>query len=152
MLGKLNLDQIDQVLAKNVTGRIGCTDGQKVYIVPVSYAFNNAYLVIHSREGMKIDMMRQHPHVCFQVDEITDMANWRSVVLWGDYEEITDPKERFYAMKFLVSRLAHLQVSETAGVSDMHEEIATERMPENIIRPIVYRIRITEKTGRFESI
>lgn len=151
MVGKLNVDQLDHVLANNVTGRIGCTDGQKVYIVPVSYAFNNAYLVIHSKEGMKIDMMRQHPHVCFQVDEITNLTNWRSVILWGDYEEITDPKERFYAMKFLVSRLAHLQVSETAGVSQMHDEIAGEQKTGNIIRPIVYRIRISEKTGRFES-
>ena len=151
MVGKLNVDQLDHVLANNVTGRIGCTDGQKVYIVPVSYAFNNAYLVIHSKEGMKIDMMRQHPHVCFQIDEITNLTNWRSVILWGDYEEITDPKERFYAMKFLVSRLAHLQVSETAGVSQMHDEIAGEQKPGNIIRPIVYRIRISEKTGRFES-
>jgi len=151
MLGKLNLDQIDHVLANNVTGRIGCTDGQKVYIVPVSYAFNNAYLVIHSKEGMKIDMMRKHPHICFQVDEIIDQANWQSVVLWGDYEEITDPKERFYAMKFLVSRLAHLRVSETAGVSEMHEEMAAEKTAEHIVRPIVYRIRINEKTGRFET-
>ena len=151
MVGKLNVDQLDHVLANNVTGRIGCTDGQKVYIVPVSYAFNNAYLVIHSKEGMKIDMMRQHPHVCFQIDEITNLTNWRSVILWGDYEEITDPKERFYAMKFLVSRLAHLQVSETAGVSQMHDEIAGEQKTGNIIRPIVYRIRISEKTGRFES-
>lgn len=150
MLGKLNLDQIDQVLANNVTGRIGCTDGQKVYIVPVSYAFNNAYLLIHSKEGMKINMMRKHPHICFQVDEIIDQANWRSVVLWGDYEEITDPKERFYAMKFLISRLAHLRVSETVGVSEMHEEMTTKKIPEHIIRPIVYRIRISEKTGRFE--
>ena len=96
-------------------------------------------------------MMRQHPHVCFQVDEIANLTNWRSVILWGAYEEITDPKEKFYAMKFLVSRLAHLQVSETAGVSQMHEEMAGERKPENIIRPIIYRIRISEKTGRFES-
>lgn len=151
MLGKLNLDQIDRVLTNNVTGRIGCTDGKKVYIVPVSYAFNNTYLVIHSKEGMKINIMRQYPHICFQVDEIIDLANWRSVILWGDYEEITDPKERFYAMKFLVSRLLHMQVSETAGVSEMHSEMAGERTPENIIRPIIYRIRISEKTGRFES-
>lgn len=151
MLGKLELDQIDQVLANNITGRIGCTDGKKVYIIPVSYAFNNTYLVIHSKEGMKINMMRQNPHICFQVDEITHPANWRSVILWGDYEEITDPKERFYAMKFLVSRLLHLQVSETAGISEMHGEMTRERTPENIIRPIIYRIRISEKTGRFES-
>ncbi|NLR77961.1 pyridoxamine 5'-phosphate oxidase family protein [Chitinophaga eiseniae] len=151
MLGELNNEEIDQVLANNVTGRIGCTEDGKVYIVPISYAFNNTYIIAHSREGMKIDMMRKHPLVCFQVDEMTDLSNWRSVVLWGNYEEITDPKERYYAMKFLVSRLAQLPVSETAGVAQMHQELQAEESTAHIIRPVVYRIRIKEKTGRFEK-
>ncbi|CAL1518879.1 pyridoxamine 5'-phosphate oxidase family protein [Chitinophaga sp. MM2321] len=151
MLGKLSLDEIDQVLTNNHTGRIGCTDGEKVYIVPVSYAFNKTYLVAHSKEGMKIDMMRKRPQICFQVDEIADMANWRSVVVWGNYEEVIDPKERYYAMKFLVSRLSHMPASETAGVAEMHREMEEPVVYNNIIRPVVYRIRITEKTGRFEK-
>src|ERR1044072_1192212 len=113
MLGSLAISEIDEILANNMTGRIGCTDGKKTYIVPISYAFNGDYLLAHSREGMKIDMMRQHPHVCFEVDEIHDYTNWRSVVLWGDYEEVTDERERYYAMKFLVGRLLKQPVSET---------------------------------------
>jgi nitroimidazol reductase NimA-like FMN-containing flavoprotein (pyridoxamine 5'-phosphate oxidase superfamily) len=151
MLGKLNSDQIDQLLAANVTGRIGCTDGSRVYIVPVSYVFNGTYLIAHSREGMKIDMMRTNSQVCFQVDEIDDYANWRSVILWGEYEEVTDPKERYYAMKFLVSHLMHVKVSETAGVREMHEEIEDPGEHDELLRPVVYRIRINEKTGRFEK-
>ncbi|GAA0550545.1 pyridoxamine 5'-phosphate oxidase family protein [Chitinophaga japonensis] len=150
MLGTLNTVQIDELLGNNITGRIGCTDGKKMYVVPVSYAFNGTYLVIHSREGMKVNMMRQHPDVCFQVDEIDNHANWRSVILWGRYEELTDPKERYYAMKFLVSRLMHVPVSETAGVEAMHQEMA-QQDEAPVIKPIVYRIRITEKTGRFEK-
>ena len=151
MLGKLNNDEIDQVLENNVTGRIGCTDGKKVYIVPISYAFNSTYITAHAQEGMKIEMMRKHPHICFQVDEIVNLTNWRSVIVWGDYEEVTDPKEKYYAMKFLISRLSQLHVSETAGVAQMHQEMEAQDILVNIIRPVIYRIRIHEKTGRFEK-
>lgn len=145
MSGTLASEQIDQVLCANVTGRIGCTDGTKIYIVPVSYVFNGSYLIAHSKEGMKIDMLREHPHVCFEVDETADDANWRSVLVWGDYEEITDPKERYYAMKSLVSHLMHIKVNETAGMQEQ------EPPQEQLLRPVVYRIRIKEKTGRFEK-
>lgn len=151
MLGKLNNDEIDQVLANNITGRIGCTDEEKVYIVPVNYAFNSAYIIAHSQEGMKIDMMRKHPHICFQVDEIISPTNWRSVIIWGNYEEVMDPREKYYAMKFLVSRLSQQHVSETAGVTEMHEELVMPGISTNIVRPVLYRIRIEEKTGRFEK-
>ncbi|WP_143306440.1 pyridoxamine 5'-phosphate oxidase family protein [Chitinophaga vietnamensis] len=151
MLGVLMKEDIDQVLTRNITGRLGCTDGEKVYIVPVSYAFNDTYLVAHSREGMKIDIMRKHPHICFQIDEIDDLSNWRSVILWGDYEEVTDPKERYYAMKFLVGRLMHIPVSETAGVHEMSQELEHSPAEPSIVRPVVYKIRIREKTGRFEK-
>ncbi|GEP93598.1 hypothetical protein SAMN05660909_05508 [Chitinophaga terrae (ex Kim and Jung 2007)] len=151
MLGKLSNEEIDQVLANNVTGRIGCVENGKVYIVPISYAFNNTYIVAHSQEGMKIEMMRKHPQICFQVDEINSLTNWRSVVVWGDFEEVTDPRERYYAMKFLVSRLSQLRVSETAGVTQMHQEMSMQSPATDIVRPVVYRIRIQEKTGRFEK-
>ncbi|QJB30463.1 pyridoxamine 5'-phosphate oxidase family protein [Chitinophaga oryzae] len=151
MLGKLNDEEIDQVLANNVTGRIGCQENGKVYIVPVSYAFNDTYVVAHSQVGMKIEIMRKHPQVCFQVDEITGLTNWRSVICWGDYEEIVNSRERYYAMKFLVGRLSHLKVSETAGVERMHEEMAKQHILPNTAGPVVYRIRIHEKTGRYEK-
>ncbi len=150
MLGTLTTSQIDEILVNNMTGRIGCTDGQKVYIVPVSYAFNGTYLVAHSREGMKIDMMRANPSVCFEVDEIDDFTNWRSVVLWGDYEEVTDERERYYAMKFLVGNLLKQPVSETAGLHDMSTELAQSHMAAHK-RPVIYRIRIKEKAGRYEK-
>lgn len=153
MLGQLTIEEIDLLLSRNITGRIGCTDGSKVYIVPISYAFNGTYIIAHSKEGMKINMMRQHPLICFQMDEIDNLANWRSIVLWGNYEEITDQKERYYAMKFLVSHLMNqkTRVSETVGLSEMHHEMEHSHPMENVIRPIVYRIRIKEKTGRFEK-
>ncbi|MCF6405313.1 pyridoxamine 5'-phosphate oxidase family protein [Chitinophaga filiformis] len=151
MLGTLSQREIDELLSRNVTGRIGCHDGDRVYVVPVSYAYNEKYIIVHSREGLKISMMRRNPKVCFEVDEIYDAGNWKSVIAQGSYEEITDERERYYAMKFLVSRLKHLKVSETARLPQVaHESAGDEDVPVEL-RPVIYRIRLDELTGRYES-
>ncbi|UPK72716.1 pyridoxamine 5'-phosphate oxidase family protein [Chitinophaga filiformis] len=151
MLGTLSQKQIDELLTRNVTGRIGCHDGDHIYIVPVSYAYNEKYIIAHSREGLKIEMMRKNPKVCFEVDEIHDLGNWQSAIAQGTYEEITDERERYYAMKFLVSRLKHLKIGETARLPHMAIEGGAEEDVPVELRPVVYRIRLDHLTGRFES-
>ena len=90
MLGKLTMPEIERLLSKEVVGRIGCTDGEKVYVVPVSYAYDGEYIYCHAREGLKVDMMRKHPIVCFEVDHLQNMANWQSVIANGRFEELKD--------------------------------------------------------------
>ena len=48
----------------------------------------------HSLKGMKIEMMRKKPKVCFEVDEMKNFTNWRSVIVWGEYQEFTEERER----------------------------------------------------------
>ena len=33
-------------------------------------------------------MMRANPFVCFEVEDIDDLANWHSVIAWGVFEEL----------------------------------------------------------------
>ena len=49
-------------------------------------------------------MMRNNPKVCFQADEMKDMANWKSVITWGNFEEIDDEMERRKALHILSAR------------------------------------------------
>jgi nitroimidazol reductase NimA-like FMN-containing flavoprotein (pyridoxamine 5'-phosphate oxidase superfamily) len=42
----------------------------------------------HTHEGTKLDMMRQNPKICFEVDDLMDMANWRSVIAKGTFQEL----------------------------------------------------------------
>ena len=150
MLGTLNQQEMQELLLRNVTGRIGCRDGDRIYIVPVSYAYNEKYIIGHSAEGLKIKMMRKNPDVCFEVDEIQDMGNWKSVIWFGRYEEIQDEKEKYYAMKFLVSRLVHSKVSETVHIPLLVGVGIEDEPIQSPIRPVVYRIRLEHMTGRFE--
>lgn len=104
MVGNLTENQIDELLLKQVIGRIGCFVNNKTYVVPISYAYEDNCIYAHTNEGLKIDAMRKNAEVCFEIDDYADMANWQSVIAWGVYEEITDPEARAAALKILVQR------------------------------------------------
>lgn len=148
MLGKLTDAQIDQILHSQFVGRIGCYSDNKMYVVPVTYAYDSGYIYAHSKDGMKIKMMRNNPNVCFQVDAIDNMTNWRSVIVWGKYEELKTEKDQQSGMKILVDRLTPFLTSETVRPS--HHAHAPE-IVEKGLKAVAYRIKIEEKTGRFEK-
>ena len=150
MIGKLTEEQIEEVLKENVLGRIGCNDGKKTYIVPVNYVYDGKYIIAHSVAGMKIEMMRKNPDICFEVDEMKSFTNWKSVIAWGEYQELKNERDRYYAMKLFVDRMIHMKVSKTAIALNTVEKKLHPPSTGNI-KPIVYRIVITEKTGRFEN-
>ena len=149
MLGKLTDAQIEHVLHAQFLGRIGCCSNDKVYVVPVTYVYNSGYVYAHSKEGLKVQMMRNNPKVCFQVDAVDNMTNWRSVIVWGEYEELKTEKEQQAGMKIMIDRLAPFMTSETVRPS--HHSQAPQ-IVEKGFKAVAYRIRITEKTGRFEKV
>jgi len=150
MIGILSDDQVEEVLQANALGRIGCRDNDKIYVVPVNYVYDGKYIIAHSVEGMKIRMMRKNHSVCFEVDEIKNFTNWKTVIAWGEYQELTEERDRYYAMKLFVDRTIRMKISETAKPPEMSEKRLHPRSPGNI-RPVVYRIVISERTGRFEN-
>lgn len=150
MLGKLTDYEIEEVLSNNLYGHLGCHDDGRTYVVPINYVYDGKDIIAHTITGMKIQMMRNSPHVCFQVDEMKDFTNWKSVIVWGDYQELTDTMEKYRAMKLFVDRTLHLKISETAIPPETSETRVHPRSPGNI-KPVIYRIVILEKSGRYES-
>ena len=150
MLGVLSNDEIISVLKSNSIGRVGCTDGNRIYVVPVTYAYDGKYIIAHSRPGLKTDMMRSHPEVCFEVDKIITLTNWKSVVAWGTYEEIEDAEEKKNAMMFFINSVLHLEISESAVLHHDLPSKSAQPHEAGVIPTIVYRILLKEMTGRFE--
>lgn len=141
MLGELSAGEIEQVIREGLIGRIGCHAYGKTYVVPVTYAYDGGFVYAHSAEGMKVHMMRANPHVCFEVDAMDNLANWESVVAWGTYEELHVPEEREKALAILLEHIVP-RIDGPPGVS---------AHPGNSIEPaVLYRIRLEQKTGRFE--
>lgn len=147
MVGNLTEIQVDELLGKQLVGRIGCRVNDKVYVVPISYAYEGNSIYAHTYEGMKIDAMRHNPEVCFEIDDYTDMANWQSVIAWGRYEEITEPADRAAAIQLLLHRNLPMLSSETTHLGKNWPFDTSNES----IDGIVFRIVLSEKTGRFES-
>jgi nitroimidazol reductase NimA-like FMN-containing flavoprotein (pyridoxamine 5'-phosphate oxidase superfamily) len=150
MLGKLSSSEIEHVLSHNLFGRIGCYDAGRIYVVPVNYVYDGKDIIAHSVEGMKIQMMRNNPEVCFEVDEVRDFTNWKSVIVLGEYQEIVDEMERYRAIKFFVDRTLRIKISETAIPPETSEKRVHPRSP-GMIKPVIYRIVALEKSGRYEK-
>jgi nitroimidazol reductase NimA-like FMN-containing flavoprotein (pyridoxamine 5'-phosphate oxidase superfamily) len=148
MLGTLTETQMNNLLTMQAVGRIGYNDNKKSYITPVTYAFDGKYIYGQTNEGLKLDIMRRNPFVCFEVDSMLNMANWESVIVWGYFEELQD-KESIKAREYLYNSILDLLTSSTVH---LHEHGSTHDMEDtNRIKRIMYRIRITEKTGRYEK-
>lgn len=147
MLGTLPPEQIEQVLKEGFVGRIGCHADGVTYVVPISYAYDGETIYCHTQEGKKIAIMRRNPTVCFEVDEMKNMANWYSVVVQGVYEEITDPAGRQAAISTLQRRNLPVVSSITTHLGANWPFTASEGED---IGGILFRIVVKEKSGRFE--
>lgn len=148
MLGELTANQIEAVLHREVVGRIGCHADDITYIVPTTYAYDGEFVYGHTIEGMKIDIMRKNPKVCFEVDTIENMSNWRSIIAWGTFEELKTKEERGSGMQQLIDRVMPLLTGETTishSMTDGHGKYV------EAMKGVVYRIKLTKKTGRYEK-
>ena len=146
MLGELTPVEVEDLLHTELVARIGCHGNGMVYVVPISYAYDGEALYGHSRDGLKLRLMRRNPHVCVEVDRLDDLANLRSVIAWGTFEELHGYAAQ-EGMTKLIERFSPLTTSETARPGDQpdHRPGHGEAPP-----PIVYRIVLQQKTGRFE--
>jgi nitroimidazol reductase NimA-like FMN-containing flavoprotein (pyridoxamine 5'-phosphate oxidase superfamily) len=148
MFGTLNAEQVDQLLGSQLIGRLACAMEGDPYIIPISYAFHNGEIYCHAEEGKKIDIMRSNPRVCFQVDEMKDMANWKSVIVNGDFQEMKEKEDRTKVLQILLDRYLPVISSVTTHLGEhwpFHPEKADS------IKGVMFKILVREKTGRFES-
>ena len=150
MIGNLSDAEIDQLLLRETTGRIGCHAEGRTYVVPITYVYEAGTVYGNSQEGMKTRLMRRNPQVCFEVDQVEDLANWRSVIAWGRFEELQGA-EAVRAMDIWISRFAGLVVSETSHPSFVIRRVDPESRRDDGRGVVLFGIRLTEKTGRFEK-
>lgn len=145
----LTTDGINELLTSEVFGHLACVDGQKPYIIPMAYVFYGNAIYGQTTEGRKIDILRQNPQVCFQIQKYTD--HWQSVLCWGTFEELDFDKleqtEASMIVELLTMRLGAIQhevgISVPFGFSGKAVPLSA-----NNRRSTLFRILVTEKTGR----
>ena len=128
-------NEIEELLRTALVGRIGCcahgTGGDdRPFVVPLAYGYDGAAVYAHSGVGRKIRAMRAQPLVTFEVDRAEASDRWRSVIADAVYEELTDPAARDRALAVIYP-----------------DPDARPALPPETI---VYRLRLTAKSGRYE--
>jgi len=137
-IGKLGNTDALVILREGTLGRLGCIAEGWPYVVPVNYYFDGENIYIHTLPGKKLDALRANPRVCLQVDEIKDSYNWRSVIAYGTFEEISNEETQENVLTKLYSRLPHMTPVESRLVKGMKGTI-------------VFRVKVEEAPGMAEE-
>jgi len=128
--------EIDEFLRGQRIARLGCHAGGETYVVPLIYAYDGVAVLAVTTDGRKIEMLRENPRVCVEVDEYDadGRGSWRSVIAHGSYEELRgDAIEP--ALALLRERFARASGRE-AGPRPLGPGV------------VVLRIRLDELSGR----
>ena len=131
------------ILSSRRLARLACVKDNQPYLVPCHYAFSDNHLYSFALSGQKIDWMRENAHVCVQVDELGANRQWRSVVVYGLFEELPETpqwqRERKHAWSLLEQHANWWEPGSLKPPSASNET----RSP-----LIFYRIKIESITGR----
>jgi nitroimidazol reductase NimA-like FMN-containing flavoprotein (pyridoxamine 5'-phosphate oxidase superfamily) len=104
----------------------------------VNYIYDNGAIYGHATWSQKVQLLRENPQVCFQVEDAERLTPWKSVIAWGHFEELRgDDAAR--AMRLLIYRLAQESHDEHSDL-----EIDLEALLDTTV---MYRIRITKIKG-----
>ncbi len=132
-------EEVEEFLLDQRVGRVGCRDGDETYVVPVIYAWYQGCAYAYTTEGKKVDLMRRHDRVCFEVDEYRADGGWRSAILQGAYEEL-DGAGATLTLELLRARMA---ATGAAGRGPSREADGGSGRA-----PVAFRIRAETLSGR----
>lgn len=147
MIIDLTKAECEAIVASNRYAHMACRDGDEPYLVPITYVYDGDFFYGYTHEGKKIELLRKNPTMCVQVENVKGGREWESVMCWGLFEEVTDPKDiqnvkLLFADQYGTSVLA----GEEPPVSPMVERLNLPRDE----RVVVYRMRPYRVTGRAE--
>jgi nitroimidazol reductase NimA-like FMN-containing flavoprotein (pyridoxamine 5'-phosphate oxidase superfamily) len=140
MARPLTENEAHKLIGAGKIGHLGCVVNGEPYVVPINYVFEDGSIYSHSLPGLKIEAMRAQRRVCLQIEEIEDNFNWRSALVYGDFEEIRVPSERRSVLGKLMAHFPLLTPVESVMAQDASA-------PDTI----VFRIVIDRITGAAEE-
>ncbi len=96
--------EIQDLLQQVGHGHLGCALEGRPYVVPMHYYFEDSKIYLFTTEGMKTKYIDANPQVCLQVEEVHDPLHWRSVVVTGRAERLTEEQDVDRAMQLVKER------------------------------------------------
>jgi uncharacterized protein len=89
-IDEMSTKEIRELLHKVGYGHLGFIYEGKPLVIPMHYYLEGADIYLFTTEGMKTYGMDANPEIYLQVEEVQGSLHWRSVMLKGRAERITD--------------------------------------------------------------
>jgi len=96
--------EIRELLERQSFGHLGCARDNRPYVVPMNFAYDAKDFYFFTTQGMKTRFIDANPEVCLQVEEVSDSTHWRSVMVTGRAEQITNDEDMQKAMSLITQR------------------------------------------------
>ena len=131
--------EIEGLLKTIGYGHLACSRDNEPYVVPIHYVYAKPYVYIYTTLGKKAEIINENPRICLQIEDVIDQKNWKSAIVYGTAEQVTDEPERQTALDAITETNPTL----TPAVSI--------RWMDNWVREnieVIYRVTPTQMTGR----
>jgi nitroimidazol reductase NimA-like FMN-containing flavoprotein (pyridoxamine 5'-phosphate oxidase superfamily) len=135
---ELEPDEITAILARNRVGRIAYSSHDRVDIEPMHYVYSQGWIYGRTSRGAKLQTLEKNRWVAFEVDEVTSLFDWRSVVVHGGVYLL----EGDTSAESSESYTRALELLRGLLPSTFRED---DPVPH---RDVVFRIAVQEATGR----
>ena len=91
MIRVLNEKECLHLLSDNYIGNLSYLYRDRPFIAPITYFFDaeNKTIIGYSAEGHNINTMRKNSNVSLNVSEIDSVNDWKSVLAYGNFEELS---------------------------------------------------------------
>lgn len=132
----LDRDECLGILARNTVGRIAYSHRDRVDIEPLHYVLNAEWIYVRTSAGTKVTTVTHNQWVAFEVDEVEDLFNWRSVVVHGSILMVTADVSGVETHEHAIEAMRQIIPEALTG---------TDPVP---FRDVILRIHLDEVTGR----
>src|ERR1035437_62511 len=69
-----NKEEMEDIIKKAIICRLGLSNNDQPYIVPLNFGYENNELHFHcAKAGKKIDMIKKNKNVCFEIETDTEL-------------------------------------------------------------------------------
>lgn len=135
---EMSRDEIEAMLLRNRVGRLAFSIHDRVDIEPIHYIYERGWLYGRTSEGQKIATLQHNQWIAFEVDEVTDLFDWRSIVIHGSFW-IIPPRGSPHAEE-LWAKAADLVSRVVPGALTESDPVA--------FRQLLFRIAVSDVRGR----
>ncbi|MCD4720247.1 MAG: pyridoxamine 5'-phosphate oxidase family protein [Desulfobacula sp.] len=139
-----DIKEIEKILQESNVCRLAMVDGDKPYMVPMNFGYQDGHLFFHSaKQGRKIDLIQKNPNVCFEVDQLIKFKKAKLACEWGvEYKSVIG-SGRAQLLENLDEKIAALNI-----IMSQYSDRIFEYPDETLEKTAVIKVQIDNMTGK----